>query len=278
MKKSFLLLLVICLMAGMANAQQNYIRLGLGGGVGLKQYDGYDWANENETNNSDDYEFKSMSMGGGFNVNLAFGHMLSDNVGLELGVNEFIGLSRKINVTSTSSSYDYKGETKLSSMMLQIVPAVVITPGIEGVNPYARLGMIIGILPSITEKFEGTYTSSGEFKETSQMAYKSKISGGLPLGFTAAAGATFNLGEKLNFFAELVFNGITYAPKKGKLKEWTIDGKDELATATTKEKEWTYEKKINDDEEIPDGCPDKEAKTSVNFSNVELNIGVRLKL
>jgi hypothetical protein len=163
-------------------------------------------------------------------------------------------------------------------MMLQIVPAIVITPGLEKLNPYARFGMIVGIMPSITENFSSTVTNMPSFKETTLSEAKSKLSGGLPLGFTAAAGASLSLGEKLDFFAELVFNGITYAPSKGELKEWTIDGADQLPSATTKEKEWTFEKEFDADAEIPDGSPDKVAKVSYNFSNVALNIGIKLKL
>ena len=73
----------------------------------------------------------------------------------------------------------------------------------------------------------------------------------------------------------MVFNGITYAPSKGKVKEWTIDGVDRLATATTKQKEWTYEKKYDESENIPDGNPGKRPRESLNFSNVELNIGIK---
>jgi len=279
MKKIYLMVLVICMIAGNVNAQNTYIRLGVGGGVGLQQYEGYGWADETQTSASDNLVIKSQGLGGGLNANLAFGYMLSDNVGIELGVNEFIGLKKKVHYSSTSTSGDYTDDTKVSGMMLQVVPAIVITPGLESTNPYARLGMIVGILPSITGSYEATSTSTGEaLKATHTYAEKTKLSGGIALGFTAAAGVAFILSDKLDFFAELVFNGITYAPSKGKLKEWTIDGADQLPGATTKEKEWTYEKKFDADEDIPEGSPDKEPKMSMNFSNVEVNIGIKLKL
>jgi hypothetical protein len=274
------------------NAQKAYIRLGVGGGIGLKQYGpvithdpagGYNidlWADETRTSSSDNLECKSLGLGGGLNANLAFGYMLSDYIGIELGVNQFIGLSKKINYSSSNSYGDYTMEAKVSGMMLQVVPAIVITPGLEKINPYARLGMIIGVLPSIIEKTNSTDTYIGEqLKATTTTTIdKIKLSGGIAAGFTAAGGVAFNLGEKLDFFTELVFNGITYAPSKGKYKEWTVDGVDVLASATTKQKEWTYEKKYNESEVIPNGNPDKQPKMSINFSNVELNIGIKLKL
>jgi hypothetical protein len=288
MKKISVMVLVICLMAGMANAQKIYVRLGVGGGIGLKQYGqfydyfyqgSYPWANENETETSDNVELKSMGLGGGLNATLAAGFMLSDHIGIELGVNEYIGLNKKTKYTFNSNTHDETWEYKISGKMLQIIPAIVITPGLEKINPYARIGMIVGILPSVVSKGDGSYTNKGEYKATTQTdIYKYKSSGGVALGFTAAGGADIMLGEKFVFFGELVFNGITYAPKKGKLKEWTEDGKDMLPDAKTIQKEWTYEKKYNADDEIPEGSPNKLQKESFNFSNVELNIGIKMKL
>jgi opacity protein-like surface antigen len=278
MKKFFVMALVISMMAGAASAQKMYLRLGLGGGVGLKQYEGYTWSDRTQTTSTNDLVIKSMGLGGGMNINLAFGYMFSDNVGIEFGVNEFIGLPKKIEYTGTSSTDTYATEVKLSGKMLQIVPAIVITPGLDKVNPYARLGMIIGILPVVTDKYSSTDTYNPSLKVTHVEESKTKLYGGLALGFTAAAGAAFNLNEKLAFFGEVVFNGITYAPAKGKYTEWTEDGVDQLATATTKDKEWTFERKFDADETIPDGSPDKQPKMSLNFSNVALNVGIKFKL
>ena len=162
--------------------------------------------------------------------------------------------------------------------MLQIVPAVVITPGLDKINPYARLGMIVGILPSVVQKYNSTSNDNPSLKATHTYDAKTKLYGGVAMGFTAACGAAFNLNEKLAFFGEIVFNGISYAPSKGKIMTWTEDGVDQLATAVTKDKEWTFEKKFNHDEVIPDGSPDKQPKMSFNFSNVELNVGIKFNL
>jgi hypothetical protein len=276
MKKSYIVLMAICMMAGNLSAQKTYLRLGIGGGVGLKQYQGQTWADQTSTNTSNKYEIKSTGLGSGLNVNLAFGYMFSENVGIELGVNEFIGLNKKIHYSNTTLLNEETSDTKISGMMLQLIPAIVISPGGEKLSPYARLGMIIGILPSVVQKENSTYVNNPVLKATSTTeVYNFKQYGGVALGFTAAGGVAYKLNDHLKLYAEMVFNGITYAPTKGKVKEWTIDGVDRLATATTKDKEWTYEKKYDNAENIPDANPDKKSKISQNFSNVELNIGVK---
>jgi hypothetical protein len=278
MKKIYMMVLAVCMMVGTLNAQKMYIRAGLGGGVGLKQYVQNFWADETATATEDNYVVKSLGLGGGFNVNAAFGYKLSDYVGIEFGINEFIGLAKKVTGSRTGTSYDFTSEDKISGMMLQVVPAVLITPNLEKVNPYARVGMIIGVLPSIMVNSSNTNTNSGETRATTKTESKMKLHGGLAVGFTAAGGATFKLSDKLALYGEFVFNGITYAPSKGIYKEYTIDGVDQLGDMTTNQKETIYVKKYDADETIADSDPDKAPKVSLNFSNVELNIGVIIKL
>ncbi len=272
----FLLISAICLMAVVASAQTNYIRFGVGGGLGLNQYNGSSWSDEQQINNTlDNLTIKSQGLGGGFNINLAFGHMMSKYIGIEVGVNEFIGLNKKTHNTRTTTTGNTSStatqDEKMSGMMLQLVPTIIITPGLEKINPYARLGMILGILPSQTYGFDATdNTGSGVYKE--------KNYGGIAAGFTAAGGVDYHLSGKMVLYAEMVFNGITYAPTKGKVTEATADGVDQLPTYTTRDKEWTYEKTYDTKANIPIGSADKRNKVSYNFSNVELNIGIKLNL
>jgi hypothetical protein len=289
------------MMAGTLNAQGVYLRLGVGGGIGLKQYSGYDWSDYSRIDTNYSYKIYSMGLGSGFNINFAAGYMISQYVGFEFGINEFIGFTKSTDY-SVSNSYHYTSEyynygynysdimtNKISGMMLQIVPAVVITPGLEKVNPYARIGLILGVAPSVTIKSNGTYSYSSYsqpenyyYKDTSYTnttVQKIKLSGGIAVGFTAAGGVDFNLGKNIDLYAELVYSGITYAPSKGKVTEWTENGIDQLIlpTTTVKEKEWTFEKDIHYYDNLSDFSPAKLPKVSFNFSNVELNIGVKFK-
>jgi hypothetical protein len=277
MKKIYFFVLAICMISGTLNAQKAYIRVGLGGGIGLKQYVGTFWADETATNTTDEYIVKSVGLGGGFNANVAFGYKISDYIGIEFGINEFVGLPKKV-TGSYTGTYPYSFDDKISGMMLQIVPAIVITPGLEKVNPYARLGMIIGVLPTVVMTSNNTNSYEGTSKATYTTDFKEKLYGGLAVGFTAAGGVNLKLSDKLAFYGEVVFNGITYAPSKGKYKEFTRNGVDQLSSMTTREKEWIYVRKYDADETIADTDPDKQAKVSIDFSNVELNIGIAIKL
>lgn len=278
MKKIYMILAAVCIMTVSLNAQKLYIRAGLGGGVGLKQYASTMWSDESQTASSDNFVIKSVGLGGGFNVNAAFGYNLSDNVGAELGINEFIGLAKKTHSTNDNSSSSLTIDNKISGMMLQIVPAVVINAGLEKINPYARLGMIVGVLPSITIDSKSSSTSSGASRASSSQDFKIKLSGGVAVGFTAAGGVTYNISDMLSLYGELVYNGIAYSPAKGIYKKYIVDDVDKLATMTTKEKETKFVKKFDADEKISDDSPSKTPKVSFTFSDVLLNVGVMIKL
>ena len=278
MKKIYLLVFAVCMMAGTLTAQKIYVRVGIGGGVGLKQFANNLWSDETQTSTSDNFVIKSIGLGGGFNVNPAFGYNVTDHVGIELGVNEFIGLPKKTHSSNENGANQSTTDNKISGMMLQIVPAIVITPGLDKINPYARLGMIVGILPSIVIHNDNTNTSSPTTRTTTVTETKIKLSGGVAVGFTAAGGVMYNLSDNFLLFGELVYNGITYAPSKGVYKKFTKDGIDQLPDMTTNDKETTFVKKYDADENIPDDSPSKTGKISFNFSDVLLNVGIKIKL
>lgn len=269
MRTKIILFVIMFAGATLAQAQQNYLRLGVGAGIGLCQYNGNDWYSRDNT----DITYKSAGLGTGFNANLAFGHMLGDHMGIELGINQFFGFGNKTVKESPGSKFEHK----LSGSMLQVVPALVLSAGLDKVNPYARLGLIVGIVSSVKEKEYSS--SSGGVKATASVSeYNTKHSGGINLGITGAMGVEMALGEKLGLYAEVVYNGITYSPRKGIIKEASVNGVDILDKMDTKDKEWTYEKKMDGNEVIPDTEPDKLPKISLNFSNVALNLGIKLKL
>jgi hypothetical protein len=276
MKKNYMILFALCTLAGSLSAQKMYVRAGLGGGVGLSQYASNIWSDETQTSSTDNFVIKSTGLGGGFNVNAAFGYKVSDNVGVELGVNEFIGLGKKTHSTVDNGTNQSTTDNKISGMMLQLVPAVLITPGLEKINPYARLGMIIGVLPSIVLTQDNT--NAGGERASMVTDTKLKISGGVALGFTAAGGVMYNISDLLSVYGELVYNGITYAPKKGVYKKYTLNGVDQLPDMTTRDKEMKFEKKYDANATIDPGSPSVQSQVSFNFSDVLLNVGVVIKL
>jgi len=147
MKKLILLFLALVLF-GTAFAQEKlYLSLGFGAGFGTAStYDLY----------HSSVKVYPVALGKGLCGNLRAGMFLNDFIAVELGFGYRMGLRTKKDITIHGEVVDGTGNLKYSGNMLQIVPAVVISPdmGSEKIRPYARLGVIIGVMNTIVTRID----------------------------------------------------------------------------------------------------------------------------
>jgi len=265
MKKLSTLLLCI-LFAGSSFAQSKiYVSLGAGIGFGTAStYDLYQSSNK----------VYPVALGKAVGVNLHAGYFLNDFLAIDLGVAYKIGLSSKIEPPVNGDISLSSGDAltlKYSGSMLQLVPGIVFMPALEGnLKPYTRIGVIIAVMNSITTKFDSK--SSG-----TEMAATLKYSGGVAVGGSLALGADFALSDLLSLYAEIYYDALSYAPKKGEFKKAEVNGVDKLGEMTTFEKQVEFVKDITDF--VPeDNSPDQQLKNSYPFNSLGLNIGVKIKL
>ncbi len=280
MKKLFILLVVLIMAAGTISAQKFYARLGVGVGLGLSYYNSGEGVDRTINGNSSDVSvIKSSSLGSGLNINLAGGYMFSKYIGVDLGFNEFIGFGVKTKYNLTQGTYSQEYDDKYSAMSFRIIPAIVITPGFEKINPYGRFGIILGVINQTIYSYTNTKTGAPVTKATDPSVenYKEKDSGGLSVGFAAAVGADYNLNQQLSFFAEVNLNGVNYSPRKGKVVEWTKDGVDQVPLLTTKDLQWEYVKTLDNQVTIPSGSPNQYLKETAILTNVGISIGVKFR-
>ena len=272
--------MMIVLFSGAVTAQKFYARLGVGVALGLGYYDPNNYEDQTITATSNKSVFKNSTLGSGLNINLGGGFMFSKYLGVDLGFNEFIGFGVKTkyerNIPGNSSQID----DKTKSTMFQVIPALVITPGLDGkINPYGRFGIILGLMNRVKYEYDET-TDATPVKSTLDVnteKYTETRKGGVALGYSVAVGADYNLSEKLSLYAEIVMNGLTYAPTKGKYDEWTKNGIDQLPFCPTAAKEWEYKKEIDNYAVINPGSPSQKPKQSYSMTNVGINIGVKFR-
>ncbi|MCK9422921.1 MAG: porin family protein [Bacteroidales bacterium] len=266
MKKQILLLLALFLI-GTGYAQQKlYLSLGVGAGFGTaSSYDFY----------SDSKKVHPVALGKGFDAMLRAGYFVNNFMAVELGVGYRKGFNTKIDITSSIGELGSEtGNLKIAGNMLQIVPALVISPdlGSEKVRPYARLGVIIGVMNSINTKIDATIVNGESTNTKATMKY----SGGVSVGGSAAIGADFNLGDRIALYAEIIYDALSYAPTKGKFTKMEVDGVDKLPDMTTSDKEVKFVKDmtgyVHQNSE-----PTQVLKNSYPFNSLGLNIGVKIK-
>jgi hypothetical protein len=158
MKKLFLILIFAMALHAMSYAQSFYARLGVGVGPGIANNLDMLYSYSNDGSNRM-VTVMPLGLGRGFTGTAAFGYNPSKYIGLEFGISQFLGFP-KIADSVAKLPGGTSGEVRVTGNMLSLLPAIVIRPGLGDVDPYARLGFILGIRPTINATAEVTNPST----------------------------------------------------------------------------------------------------------------------
>jgi hypothetical protein len=213
-----------------------------------------------------------ISLGRGVSVGGSFGYMLNKYMGAELGITCLLGAK-----TTETSHMTYSGSTSvnvstesLSANMLQLKPAVVLTAGMDKINPYIKFGVIVN---------SGTITHSSDYTGTSDYTYQEqKLNGGIGIGFSASLGAMYKLNNQFALFAELQTNNLSYAPTKGEITKDIYNGVDQLPSMSISSIKTDYVDHYTLSNGYNNSEHGKALKTKYPFGNVALNIGLKINL
>ncbi|MCK9422333.1 MAG: outer membrane beta-barrel protein [Bacteroidales bacterium] len=271
MKKIFFLVLLGTMLAGVVNAQKFYTRLGIGlsGGTTSNLDMLYKYTTDG---NKETIEVVPVDLGSGFTGTVGFGYMVKKYLGFELSVSEFIGFP---NLGDSIMKFPggYNVTARLTGNMLNITPAIVITAGLEKVNPYARFGLVIGVLPNMYGRIEATQATN----PPNDIVMIKKFYGGVALGYNAALGVDFNISKVVSLYAEAAFQGITWSPFYADITKYTVNGNDHLADLTTFQKQTEYYSKLQLNAYVSPDVPKKELRKTYSFDNAGITLGVRFK-
>jgi hypothetical protein len=258
----------------MSNAQSEkgfYASINSGYNIGTGNVDYYQamivgMVSSNETSaTTNTTELVKANLGKGLNVGVNFGYMFTKNMGFELGGNYLLGGEIKASNTSYTGNYS---NSEISAKMIQIKPTLVFRSGFDKLNPYAKVGMVIG---------SGKITNTQDDKNGANFSTQTvELDGGMPIGFHASLGTLYKLTDKLSLFGELNLISLHYAPKKGHITEATENGVDQLPSLTVEQKEIEFIASFTET-----GAPSNPNEPSKNplidfsFSSFGLNIGLQ---
>lgn len=230
-------------------------------GMGSEIYPGWNVTSGSNTT----IENVTTNLGKGLNFGLTAGYMFNEHIGAEINFGYL--MSGKAETKYVSGADWTKSE--LYSRMLQIKPALILSTGYSSINPYAKLGFIVG---NGTIYQDLTMYDTGDTYEVNAEANK-----GMALGFHAGMGLNIAVSSKLSVFGEINLNGLTYAPKKGKITKATLNGVDQMGSLSISEKEFEY-----DDSQTINGTdpnqPTKWVKTYFDYNTLSINIGLKYSL
>ena len=273
MKKSIsiLFLIFVSLIATAQSEKGFYASVNTGYNIGIGNVDRYNSmilgiGNSTQIDAST-YQMENLKInfGKGINAGATLGYMFNKNTGFELGVNYLFGGKNEGHGTELSGDY-FNAEA--SAKMIQIKPTIIVRSGFNTVNPYAKVGMVIG-----SGKITNTHNqkNGADFYNDTSEYY-----GGMPIGFHASIGTLYKLNEKLSLFGELNLVNLEYAPKKRQLTESFKNGVDQLPSMTVRQKELEFVTTITDTAEPSNpNEPGKSSKIAFTFSSIGLNVGLQ---
>lgn len=210
-------------------------------------------------------EIPKINLGQGLNAGATFGYMFNKIIGLELGANYL--MSSKINTSQTSYTGDYRNY-EISAKMVQLKPTLVFRGGFDKINPYGKIGLVIG---------SGKIILESDFKDgTDTFNTTLEINEGMPIGFQATLGTLYKINDKFSLFGELDMISLSYAPKKGEYTEYVKNGSDRLPTMSVSVREIEFVDSFTSTG-LPSSPtqPDKVPAVPFSFSSIGINIGVQ---
>jgi len=278
--KRNLLLLVAIFIAGSMSAQL-YVGARVGYGFGAQKYAvGY-------TQTDDSRENIWGSMGQGLPMGLKLGYYFNDNLGIELGVNYWIGAEQTA-ADISAKSYDiglglpvteFTNITTAKSSQLRILPQLVYK---SDMGIYGRFGMVIPVsgktIVSSTTEFK-LPVSGTPMKIEKETQYK----GTFAIGFAGAFGYAYELSDNMHLFGEMEYISLTIKGKTSEITKSSTDGKDQLPSMDTYDKQTNYVDELNSSSNngAYNNNPDMtkaqdELRTSTVYSSLRFNVGITM--
>ncbi|MEI7661237.1 MAG: outer membrane beta-barrel protein [Bacteroidota bacterium] len=269
MRKSCVFLTWLLLAGSCIQGQSIYLRGGSGAALSTSPDIIPDYTINIGSGNIEKVTSKEAGNGTGLPFAVAAGYKFNKFLGIELGVNYLAGFA----VSNTIDYGTVSVETKKQCSMLSLVPAAVLTFPAGKVNPYARLGLKLGILNRV---IFNDHVAPGS--NHTEIITKSVDYGGIAVGVQAAAGAEYPLNKLVSVFGEIQVDGISYSPKHGKYTKYTEDGVDKMGSRTVNQNHWDFVKSLDNNKTIPADQPDEVAIQNFAFNNAGVVVGLLFRI
>jgi hypothetical protein len=248
-------ILGLILGASIGLAQGVYLTANAGYGFGAGTQ--YISVNGDYTQTPTTYEGVYGSYGEGFKFGSSAGYMFSRNLGAELGFAYWLGNTFEIQAKFTNGLVT----DKLSGSGFVAVPSIVLSANMETINPYARIGLVLGILKV---DFEEKDQRSGQTQDINR-----EDTGNLAFGYAGALGVLVPAGSTVGFFVEADIHSVTYSPSQAEYTKYTVNGVDQLPSLQRKVHE--YKESFTSSDPV---------YTAVRrpFSSIGIVVGARISL
>jgi opacity protein-like surface antigen len=287
MKKNlFVLGLMVCSMTMVAQTEKKeswYFKLGgsyfmqtaatefptVGGNAALsKVYVGGELVSE---------ESVTGSFGEGFRTGATVGHRFTDRLGVEMGINYYNSNDKTMVKRVDDGVVTLKSVGQITAF--DLAPAIVLFLGeVKGFETYSKVGVIVPVHGDLTIKTNAVAAPGVN------VFSKDVIKPNPTVGFQAALGTSFKLGNHISAFAELEYRNFTVHGKDKETTEFTINGTDRLSTRSTSQVHSNYTDRLDSNSNnsqfntVDTSRPTDELSSYVGISGLGLTLGLKYSL
>lgn len=241
----------------MSNDNRSYL------GLGVSNYNA-----EEISAGKYDLSIPKIGFGKGFQTGFSVGYIFNKYLGTELSADYLMGGNSTITYQALNGERDV---TTLHSKSYFAKPAIVFHAGFTKMNPYVKLGFILG-KSSLFKEVE-TINSHGTPNENYSTAVEFK--GGTSFGYKGTMGMSYQISSKFYVFGELDFNKISYTPNKSIITKYMINGVDTLGSLTVYQSQTEYPTSYTSQTGVPDpNLPNKQPRFQTDLSSMALSFGV----
>ncbi|HRO76338.1 MAG TPA: outer membrane beta-barrel protein [Crocinitomicaceae bacterium] len=239
------------------------------------------------------------SIGNGLNLQLTPGYMITDNIGVELGINYFIGskttmAESEVTLTEASSNLDHAAFSSrkdvANSNQLRIAPAVLLSTGAsKQVSGYAKMGIIMPLMGGTTvntNALNGTISNGVITQET--VVAKTEVNGAPSFGFRGALGINYNITDNLSVFGEVFAMSLNVKQKSRKTVSYKLDGQEIVETLPKYSSSFDYVDEVTPESNNADAIitggwaedhdvakPKQELFAKTSFSQMGFQFGIK---
>lgn len=217
------------------------------------------------------------TLGSGLNLTLTPGYMINKHLGVELGINYFMG--SKTVISETTSSVNASDKTTAHSNQLRILPSVVISTGGDKLYGYAKAGLAIPVFGDTKGLREASVPSQLGMITTE---IETTTKGNISLGFRGSVGIGYNISELIGLQLEVFHTSLTIKPKSRTVDSYMVAGQDFTPAMTVYDRETTYVEELNStsnnsstNPNYSAGVAKEELATKTNFSQFGVSLGVK---
>ena len=206
--------------------------------------------------------------GNGIPITLGTGYMLTDHIGMEIGLNYFKGFEIKSS-DKTIQPIALTDITTSKTNQIRILPALILSTGTDNkLSLYMKSALILPIGGST--KFVRTVKSP-----LGNTDIEGKITGKFALGYSGSIGVKVSLGDKLAIFAELQSINLAIKRDASEITKYDIAGNSVLQDLEVSDKKTIFVDEISSTSNTDDSKPSQALTSSTNYNSLGINIGLK---